>query len=169
MKSNSKNNFLSISIGFVYLWFGMLKFFPDLSPAEGLAKNTIHSLTLGIIPDDVSILLLALWETLIGTFLIVRLLRRTAVLLALIHMVFTFAPLLLFPDETFNQGPFYLTLLGQYIMKNLIIVAALVLLYKEETVHAKKGQLSNALGLKVSFQKFLQRNIPFVAKHVHRP
>lgn len=126
MKQTARNSLLAISIGLVYLWFGALKFFPDLSPAEGLAKNTIHVLTFGLIPDEVSIVLLALWETWIGLFLIFNVARKTVVLLALVHIVFTFTPLLFFPDQVFNEGPLYLTLLGQYIIKNLIIIAALL-------------------------------------------
>ena len=168
MKTNNLN-FLSISIGLVYLWFGMLKFFPDLSPAEGLAKNTIDSLTLGIIPENVSIVLLALWETIIGVFLIFGWYRRSTVVLALAHMVLTFSPLLLFPEETFNQGPFYLTLLGQYIMKNLVIIAALVLIYREESKYSKSNSLkkwhfSSLFGMKFSFQKSLLRIRTFAAR-----
>ncbi|KAB7529987.1 DoxX family membrane protein [Flagellimonas olearia] len=126
MKQTAKHNFLAITIGVVYLWFGALKFFPDLSPAEGLAKSTIHMLTFGLIPDAVSIILLALWETMIGVCLIFNLWRRTMAVLALVHMVFTFTPLLFFPDQAFGEGPLYLTLVGQYIIKNLIIIAALL-------------------------------------------
>lgn len=126
VKQTSRNSLLAISIGLVYLWFGILKFFPDLSPAEGLAKSTIHILTFGLIPDDFAIILLALWETWIGVFLIFNLARRTVALLALVHIIFTFMPLVFFPDQVFNEGPLYLTLLGQYIIKNLIIIAALL-------------------------------------------
>jgi hypothetical protein len=52
------NHILAISIGLVYLWFGGLKYFPHLSPAENLAKNTIYMLTFGNIPSNVSIILL---------------------------------------------------------------------------------------------------------------
>ena len=128
MKQTSRNNLLAISIGLVYLWFGALKFFPDLSPAEGLAKSTIHVLTFGLIPDGVSIILLALWETWIGVFLIFNVARKMATLLALVHIIFTFTPLLFFPDQVFSGGMPYLTLLGQYIIKNLIIIAALLAL-----------------------------------------
>ena len=120
--------FLAISIGLVYLWFGVLKFFPHLSPAEDLAKNTITMLTVGLIPPNVSIIMLAIWETVIGVFLIFNIYRRPIVILALIHMVFTFTPLLFFPKDSFNL-PFVFTLLGQYIFKNLIIIAALIILY----------------------------------------
>ena len=168
MKTNNLI-FLSISIGLVYLWFGMLKFFPDLSPAEGLAKSTIDSLTLGIVPENISIILLALWETCIGICLIFGFYRKSTVLLALTHMVLTFSPLLLFPEETFNQGPFYLTLLGQYIMKNLVIIAALVLIYKEESNYSKsysknKRETAGLFGMKFSFQKTLSRNRTSAAK-----
>jgi uncharacterized membrane protein YphA (DoxX/SURF4 family) len=120
--------FLAISIGLVYLWFGVLKFFPHLSPAEDLAKNTITVLTMGLIPSKVSIILLAIWETIIGIFLILNVFRRPIIILALVHMVFTFTPLLFFPKDSFNL-PFVFTLLGQYIFKNLIIIAALIILY----------------------------------------
>ena len=54
---------LRISIGIIYIWFGSLKFFPGVSPAEDLAKETIHLLTFGLITPGLSLLLLALWET----------------------------------------------------------------------------------------------------------
>ena len=120
---------LAISIGLVYLWFGALKFFPHLSPAEDLAKNTITVLTFGFIPPNVSIILLAIWETIIGVFFIINIVRRPIIILALVHMLFTFSPLLFFPKESFTF-PFVFTLLGQYIFKNLIIIGALITLYR---------------------------------------
>lgn len=125
-----KNHILAISIGLVYLWFGGLKFFPELSPAEDLAKNTITSLTFGVIPDNVSIILLAVWEALIGILLLLNIYRRQVIIIALIHMVFTFTPLFLFREQSFNHSYFYLTLLGQYIIKNIIIIGGLLTLYK---------------------------------------
>jgi uncharacterized membrane protein YphA (DoxX/SURF4 family) len=32
---------LRVSLGIVFLWFGILKFFPSASPAEELASRTI--------------------------------------------------------------------------------------------------------------------------------
>jgi uncharacterized membrane protein YkgB len=124
------NHILAISIGLVYLWFGGLKYFPELSPAEDLAKNTITSLTFGMIPDNISIILLAIWETLIGVLLLLNIYRRQVIIIALIHMVFTFTPLFLFSEQSFNNSYFYLTLLGQYIIKNIIIIGGLLTLYK---------------------------------------
>ena len=61
---------LRISMGLVFLWFGALKFFPGLSPAADLATRTIERLTFGLIVPEVSILILAVWESLIGLGLI---------------------------------------------------------------------------------------------------
>lgn len=121
-----KTNYLLISIGIVYLWFGILKFFPDLSPAESLAKNTIEKLTLGIIPIDISIILLAIWETTIGVMLILNIYRRYVITFALLHVVLTFTPMIFFSDEIFFHGAFFPSLMGQYIIKNIIIFTVLV-------------------------------------------
>lgn len=124
------NHFLAISIGIVYFWFGLLKFFPELSPAEELASSTISLLTFNLIPSKVSIMLLALWESLIGLFLILNIFRQSIIVITLVHMVFTFSPLFFFPELGFVHAPFQFTLLGQYIFKNIIIIGALLTLYK---------------------------------------
>ncbi len=125
----SKERLLAISIGICYFWFGALKFFPGVSPADVLAKDTIHLLTIGLIPSDVSILILAFWEVLIGVCLIFNILIRKIIKLTILHMVCTFLPFFFFPDLSFNSAPFTLTLVGQYIMKNVIIIMALLILY----------------------------------------
>ncbi len=133
IKQIMKNNIVAISIGIVYLWFGSLKFFPGLSPAESLARETINHLTLGFISSDISIILLAIWETGVGILLIFGIYKRFAIYLALIHMVFTFTPLFFFPGLTFNNLPFSFTLLGQYIVKNIVFVSILLrLLYENK-------------------------------------
>ncbi|WP_375323970.1 hypothetical protein [Flagellimonas sp. GZD32] len=134
MKQSLKNQLISIAIGLVYLWFGALKFIPHLSPAEDLAKNTIHQLTFGLMADNVALFLLAVWEVGLGILLVLGLFRSIAVTAALVHMVLTFTPLFFFPDEVFAQGAFGLSLVGQYIFKNLIIIAALVSIYERKRV-----------------------------------
>lgn len=125
---------IAVSIGIVYLWFGVLKFFPELSPAEDLAINTIHYLTFGLIPSNVSILLLAILETGIGLLLFCNVCRKLVIYVALGHMLLTFTPLIFFSGDVFNTAPFSLTLLGQYIIKNLIIIAALLALYQQHLI-----------------------------------
>ena len=115
---------LRISMGTVYLWFGALKFFPGLSPAHELAGRTIAVLSLGLVRPALSLPLLAGWECLIGLGLISgRLLRPTLALLFL-HMSGTTLPFFLFPADIFTRFPFATTLEGQYILKNLVLASA---------------------------------------------
>jgi uncharacterized membrane protein YphA (DoxX/SURF4 family) len=115
---------LRIALGAVFLWFGVLKFFPGLSPAQDLATRTIEQLTFGLVPPGVSLPVLASWEVLIGVGLLSgRFLRATLLLLA-VQMAGTLTPLLLFPAETFTVFPIAPTLEGQYILKNVVLVAA---------------------------------------------
>jgi uncharacterized membrane protein YphA (DoxX/SURF4 family) len=113
-------------MGVIYLWFGSLKLFPGVSPAEDLAKETINLLTFGLIGPDVSLLLLAIWEIIIGVFLIVGVYVRITIWMALTHMVCTFTPLFLLPQASFTHIPVALTLVGQYIIKNIVIISALM-------------------------------------------
>jgi uncharacterized membrane protein YphA (DoxX/SURF4 family) len=115
---------LRVALGIVFLWFGALKLVPGLSPAEDLAARTIEQLTLGIVPPGVALPVLAAWEMLIGLGLLSgRFLRATLALLA-VQMLGTLTPLVLFPAETFTVFPIAPTLEGQYIIKNVVLVAA---------------------------------------------
>lgn len=116
---------LRISIGVIYSWFGILKFFPGVSPAEELAKETIHLLTFGYINSDLSLLLLAIWETIIGILMVSGLYSKLVIRMILLHMIFTFTPLFLLPGISFTSAPPALTLIGQYIIKNIVIICAL--------------------------------------------
>lgn len=122
-------NLLRISIGIIYLWFGALKFFHGYSPAEDLAINTINKLTFGLIPQPVNIILLAAWECAVGMALIIGKGVRTALILLFVHMVCTFTPLLFFPSVSFKYAPYGFTLVGQYIMKNIIIICAAMVIW----------------------------------------
>lgn len=115
---------LRVSLGVVFLWFGALKFFPGLSPAQDLATRTIEALTLGLLPPSVSLLILATWEVLIGLGLITGLWLRATLLLLAAQMLGTITPLFFFPAETFTVFPIAPTLEGQYIIKNVVLVTA---------------------------------------------
>lgn len=115
---------LRISLGVVFLWFGVLKFFPGLSPAEALAADTIDILTGGLAPARAALIVLALWESAIGIGLITGRALRTTLLLLFLQMPGTVMPLILFPEMTFQSFPFVLTIEGQYIVKNLVLVAS---------------------------------------------
>src|SRR5262249_48630353 len=115
---------LRVSLGIVFFWFGVVKFFPGLSPAEDLASRTISALTFGLMAPSVSVRVLAAWECAIGLGLITGLFLRGTLLLLFVQMLGTVTPLLLFPSEAFSHIPYGPTLEGQYIIKNLVLVSA---------------------------------------------
>lgn len=117
-------SFLRVSLGVIYLWFGVLKFFPGVSPAEKLAVDTMEALTLGLFPSGSHAFVLAGWESLIGIGLLTgRFMRLTLILLGL-QMLGTFMPLVLFPEVAFDSFPFVPSMEGHYIIKNLVLVGA---------------------------------------------
>jgi uncharacterized membrane protein YkgB len=115
---------MRVALGIIFLWFGALKFFPGLSPAQDLATRTIDMLTLGMVGPAVSIPLLAAWECAIGLGLMSGRFLRATLLLLFAQMVGTMLPILFFPAETFTRFPYAPTLEGQYIIKNLVLVTA---------------------------------------------
>ncbi len=115
---------LRVALGVVFFWFGILKFFPNLSPAQTLAVDTIDVLTFGLLPGGVSLVLLATLECAIGLGLISGKLMRPTLLLLACQMVGAASPLLLFPGEVFTAFPYAPTLEGQYIIKNVVLVSA---------------------------------------------
>ena len=117
---------LRYAIGLVFIWFGALKLVPGLSPAEALVGATVPFL-----PADVFVPVLAVWEILIGVLLLVRPGVRGALLLLALQMPGTFLPFLVVPEVCFSSWPlaspldlFALTLEGQYIVKNVVLIAA---------------------------------------------
>lgn len=109
---------LRISLGIVFIWFGMLKPL-GLSPAAKLIEKTIYWVS----PEQF-IPILGWWEVAIGIGLIFRPLIRAALLLLFLQMPGTMLPLILLPEVCFTRIPFALTLEGQYIVKNLVLISA---------------------------------------------
>ncbi|MBV6419783.1 MAG: hypothetical protein DAHOPDDO_01008 [Ignavibacteriaceae bacterium] len=110
---------LRISLGVVFFWFGILKFFPDLSPAEDLVRNTVY-----FVDPDIFLPVLAAWELLIGIGLITGKFLRFTILLLFLQMPGTALPLLILPEKVWTVFPYGLTLEGQYIVKNLVLIGA---------------------------------------------
>jgi hypothetical protein len=159
---------LRISVGIVFLWFGVLKFWPGLSPADELAAKTIKDLSFGVIEPGVSRPVLAVWESLIGIGLLFargepkaeservdgrgeqapttaadaakaaadphsawswrRIWLRITLLLLGVQMMGTFTPLVLYPGETWKVIGLVPTLEGQYIIKNVVLIAAAIVI-----------------------------------------
>ena len=110
---------LRICLGIIFLWFGVLKFFKGLSPAEDLVRNTVYFFN-----PDLFIPVLALWESLIGLGLITGKYMRLTLLLLFLQMPGTALPLIILPEKVWTVFPYGLTLEGQYIIKNLVLISA---------------------------------------------
>ena len=119
---------LRLALGIVFLWFGALKLVPGTSPAEMLAGQTIERLTGGLVPSATALPILAVWEVAIGVGLLIGRWMRVTLLLLFVQMLGTITPLVLFPTETFNHFPWAPTLEGQYIIKNVVLVSAAIVL-----------------------------------------
>lgn len=111
------------SIFAVYVWFGMLKIL-GVSPASGLV-HALFGATISWMSFDTFYILFAWFEVLIGVMFIIPKLTRFVLPLLFIHMITTFMPLVFLPSESWN-GFMVLTLPGQYIVKNLVIIAVAI-------------------------------------------
>ena len=117
-----------LALGIVFLWFGAIKFVPGWSPAADLATRTIARLSFGVIGPSIGLPLLAAWESLIGLGLLSGRFLRVTLLLLFVQMPGTLMPLILFPAETFRAFPYAPTLEGQYIIKNLVLGSAAIVI-----------------------------------------
>lgn len=112
-----------IGLGIIFLWFGALKLFPGMSPAEELVRNTIY-----FVDPDWFIPVLAVWEMAIGLGLVFNKFLRATLALLFLQMPGTALPLVLLPEVIWDSFPFGLTLEGQYIIKNLVLVGSAIAL-----------------------------------------
>lgn len=112
---------LRISLGLIFLGFGMLKFFPGVSPAEGLSVATVEALTLGVLSGPAALFVVAAMETFIGITLITGRLLKTGLLVLAGALVGIMAPLVLFFTDLFPGAP---TLVAQYVLKDIVLAAA---------------------------------------------
>lgn len=109
---------LRMGLGVVFVWFGLLKPL-GISPAADLVRQTVY-----FVPPDLFLPVLGWWEVMIGVGLLYRPLNRTAIFLLFLQMPGTLLPLVLLPEVCFTQVPWGLTLEGQYIIKNAVLIGA---------------------------------------------
>lgn len=112
---------LRISLGLVFLGFGVLKFFPGVSPAQGLVIRTLETLSLGMVAGHTAMVVAAVTECFIGITLITGKLLRVGLVVLAGALVGFFSPLVLFFNDMFPGGP---TLEAQYILKDIVLAAA---------------------------------------------
>jgi len=115
---------LRVSLGAVFFAFGVLKFFPGVSPAQNLVVRTTDILTIGVIPAGVALVLVATLECVIGLCLITGRAMRAGVYLLAIQLIGILSPLVLLTGRMFAGPHGAPTLEGQYVLKDLILVGA---------------------------------------------
>ena len=113
-----KTPLLRVSIAVVFIWFGALKIF-GISPAADLVSATVY-----VVSPEMFVPILGVWEVLIGVCLLYRPLTRVGIFLLFLQLPGTFLPIVLLPEVVFTSVPYGLTVEGQYIVKNLVIIGA---------------------------------------------
>lgn len=122
---------LRYALALIFIWFGALKPL-ETGPANDLVRRTIYWL-----PPDVFLPILGWWEVAIGVCLLFRPLLRLGLLLLFLQMPGTFLPFVIAPELCFEDFPFVLTLEGQYIVKNLVLLGAALVI--GGTIHPASG------------------------------
>lgn len=114
---------LRISLGIIFIWFGLLKPL-GISPAEPLLLKTVSWLP--FFEPKTWLSVIGWWEVIIGVCFLFRPTIRIAIALLAMQMVGTFMPLVVLPSVTFQTSgfPYALTMEGQYIIKNLLIISS---------------------------------------------
>ena len=112
-----------LSFGVIFIWFGILKPL-GISAAESLVIATVPWLP--IFGAKTWVAIIGWWEVIIGVAFLFRRTTRVAIGLLALQMVGTFMPLVLLPEVSFQMGriPYGPTMEGQYIIKNLMIISA---------------------------------------------
>jgi uncharacterized membrane protein YkgB len=112
-----------VGLFIIFFWFGFLKIL-GLSPADQLVQNLFEH-TVPFMSFSTFLVLFGLFEMLIGVLFLIKGAERLVIPLLFIHMITTFLPLFVLPQDTWS-GFLVPTLEGQYIIKNLALIAAAV-------------------------------------------
>ena len=115
---------LRVTLGLVIIGFGFLKYFSGVSPAQDLVLHVNRILSFGLVPDYVALPAFATVECLLGLSLVTGRGLRWLVYPLTAWAVAILSPLVLFPGELFSGPDHAPTLTGQYVMKDIILLAA---------------------------------------------
>ncbi|MBW9095212.1 DoxX family protein [Microbacterium jejuense] len=127
---------LRVALGLVFLVFGALKFFPGVSPIEALVVRTWDALSFGVVTGYPAMALTAAMESLVGLLLVIGVFQRFALALLAVTFVGILSPLAFFTGDLFTPGP---TLTAQYILKDIVLVAA-AMVVASRALRAAPGQ-----------------------------
>jgi putative oxidoreductase len=117
---------LRVCMGIVIFGFGVLKYFPGVSPAQGIVLAVNRILTFGLLPDQVTLPLFATVEAIIGLSLITGRGLRLIIYPLGVWAVAILSPLVLLTGQLFSAAHHAPTLMGQYVFKDIILLAAVL-------------------------------------------
>ena len=109
-----------LALFIVFFWFGALKTI-GASPANPLIGGLLEH-TLPFLSFEMFLIFFGMFEMIIGILFLIPTTERLAIILLAWHMIVTLLPLILLPSVTWS-GFLIPTLEGQYIIKNLAIIA----------------------------------------------
>ena len=125
-KFNTNDFLVRIPLFIIFFWFGFLKII-DLSPAQQFVQDTVYWMPFLSAADWTVVI--GVWEVFIAVFFLFKRTTFIAMILLMIQMTGTFLPLVILPEVTFqNSNPLLPTLEGQYIIKNIIIITAALII-----------------------------------------
>ena len=125
-KFNTNDYLVRIPLFIIFFWFGFLKII-DLSPAQQFVQDTVYWMPFLSAADWTVVI--GIWEVFIALFFLFKRTTFIAMILLMIQMTGTFLPLVILPEVTFqNSNPLLPTLEGQYIIKNIIIITAALII-----------------------------------------
>ena len=148
-------NLMRVALAIIYIWFGALKIF-GMSPAGDLVEKTVFWFK-----PEVFIPILGICEVVIGIGLLIKRLIPYTILFLLLHMTATLFPFFILKTSCFDAFPYGPTLVGQYIIKNLVLVAgALVIAGKYNEAYYAQMDLKKK-------QAKLMSNSPIETSHIY--
>lgn len=114
---------LRLCLGLVFFSFGVLKLFPGMSPAESIVEATTDAVTFGLLPGSAAVVATGVVEVVIGLMFITGRFMRAAAWLLAFQLIGVLSPLAVLGPRLFDGPHGAPTLEGQYVLKDLIMVA----------------------------------------------
>ncbi len=122
-----------IGLAIIFFWFGLLKVFGHTSATSIIGK------TIYLTSPEVMVPILGLWEALIGVCFFFRRFVRVAIVLLAVRLIGSFSALLLRIDACFVEFPQVPTIQGQYLIKELALIGAALVLGATVRLNACKN------------------------------
>ena len=113
---------MRVALAIVYIWFGALKVF-GMSPAGELVEKTVYWFK-----PEIFVPILGICEIIIGLGLLIKRFIPITIVLLLVHMAVTFFPVFIVQAVCFDSFPYQPTLVGQYIIKNLVLISGALII-----------------------------------------